>query len=78
MSQKRPVAPRIVNATVDRIEDSLAVLDAEGFALQLPRAWLPADAREGSGVLLTIAPRDATDLDRSVRDRLAQLTRKPR
>jgi hypothetical protein len=71
-------ATHTVNATVDRIEGSLAVLDADGFALQLPRAWLPAETREGSGVQITIATRDASDLDDSVRNRLAQLTRKPR
>jgi hypothetical protein len=65
-----------VNATIDRIEGETAVLDAAGFALSLRRAWLPAGAREGDGVEITIAARDARGLDASVRKRLDALTRK--
>lgn len=33
---------------VDRIENGVAVLEAEGTPMDVPASWLPAGAREGS------------------------------
>lgn len=38
--------------TIDRFEGEFALLEADGVMLRLPRALVPADAREGD--LLTI------------------------
>jgi hypothetical protein len=78
MATRKNASKVTVNATIDRIEGETAVLDAAGFALSFRRAWLPADAREGDGVEITIAAREARELDASVRKRLDALTRKRR
>jgi hypothetical protein len=65
-----------VNATLDRIEGNTAVLDADGFALTVPRDWLPAGANEGDGFQITIVPHEMHALGDSVRKRLDALTKK--
>jgi hypothetical protein len=65
-----------VNATLDRIEGKTAVLDADGFPLAVPRAWLPDDAREGDGFQVMIVPHEMRALGDSVRKRLDALTKK--
>lgn len=40
---------------VDRIEDGVAVIETEdGAQWQLPPGWLPADAREGSVLVVDV------------------------
>jgi len=46
-------------ATVDRFEEDLAVLIVDGAERILPRAQLPADAREGDVVDLSLGQVDA-------------------
>jgi hypothetical protein len=46
-------------ATVDRFEEDLAVLIVDGAERILPRAQLPADAREGDVVDLALGQVDA-------------------
>jgi hypothetical protein len=46
-------------ATVDRFEDDLAVLVVDGAERILPRDQLPADAREGDVVDLSLGQVDA-------------------
>lgn len=46
-------------ATVDRFEEDLAVLIVDGAERIVPRAQLPADAREGDVVDLSLGQVDA-------------------
>lgn len=64
-------------ATVDRVEDDVVVLDVNGHALEMPRVLLPGEVREGAGFVITVrsAPEVSAALERSVRARLAALTR---
>ncbi len=55
---------------LDRIEGSVAVLlDDEGEAVEVPRAWLPATASEGDAITLAATP----STDDGTADRLARL-----
>ena len=49
-----PADPTLV--TVDRIEAGRAVLTDERHQVEIPAAWLPAGAIEGSALRLTLDP----------------------
>lgn len=48
---------------IDRIEGELVVLECDGRSVDVPRALVPAEAREGD-VLSIVVDRDATDAAR--------------
>jgi hypothetical protein len=50
---------------LDRIEGELAVLVHDGRELRVPRAWLPADAKEGEVLQLALS-RDAEATQRAL------------
>ena len=45
--------------TIDRIEGARAVLDVDGELVELPAAALPAGAREGDALSLSLMSADA-------------------
>ena len=46
----------MTRAVIDRLGDTTAVLEVEGQGeLHVERAWLPADAREGDVLVLTVS-----------------------
>jgi hypothetical protein len=58
-------------ATVDRFEEDLAVLIVDGAERILPRAQLPADAREGDVVDLSLGQVD-TQATEALREQVRQ------
>ncbi len=67
-----------MKASLDRIEGDRAVLVVEGREHVVPRASLPADAREGDLIDLDTLQRDAEGTERladEVRDARAKLKR---
>lgn len=58
-------------ATVDRFEEDLAVLIVDGAERILPRAQLPADAREGDVVDLSLGQVD-TQATEELREQVRQ------
>jgi hypothetical protein len=70
---KPPTAPSPTSgrATLDRIEDDVAVLVVDGREVTRPRADLPADAREGDVIdlaSLTVDAEATETLRREVRE----------
>ena len=49
-----PITVRKVS--VDRIESDIAVLVTETATVEIPSAWLPSEAREGTVLHLALAP----------------------
>ena len=43
-----------MNLVVDRFEGDRVILDADGVRLELPRALVPADAKEGDVLRLVV------------------------
>jgi hypothetical protein len=59
-TRKKPEAPSAPpRATLDRFEDEVAVLVADGREVTRPRATLPKDAREGDVINLETLTVDA-------------------
>ena len=58
---------------VDRIENSIAILEVEGETVEVPVAVLPNGAQEGSILEFTLCDDQGTELQRENEERLARL-----
>ena len=58
---------------IDRIENTIAILEVNGETLEIPAAVLPQGAEEGSVLQLTLCDDEATRLQRENEERLKRL-----
>jgi hypothetical protein len=58
---------------IDRIESAIAILEIDGETFEFPASALPDGAQEGDALVLAVARKIGTDLQRENEERLKRL-----
>ena len=62
--------------TIDRIENNLAVVEAEEQSFSIPISLLPAEAKEGDTYTITFASIESESIQKEAQERLERLKKR--